>query len=122
MKKRLSTVLMLIVMGILFIGILPAMDTKSTTLNVKGMTCGDCVDKVSNALKAVDGISDVTVDHTSGKTLVTYDADLVSMDMMKSAVKTAGFKVGKKSWFSKKKQSASCGSGSSCMSKGGSSI
>ena len=122
MKKRLSTVLTLLVMGILFIGILPAMDTKSTTLNVKGMTCGDCVDKVSNALKAVDGISAVSVDHSTGKALVTYDADLVSMDMMKSAVKTAGFKVGKKSWFSKKKQSANCGSGSCCTSKGGSSI
>ena len=122
MKKRLSTVLALLVMGILFIGVLPASDTQSTTLDVKGMTCGDCVGKVSNALKAVDGISDVTVDHTTGKTLVTYDADLVSMDMMKSAVKTAGFKVGKKSWFSKNKRSANCGSGSCCKSKGGSSI
>ena len=122
MKKRNSVRLFLMIAGILFIGILPASDIQSTTLDVKGMTCGDCVGKVSNALKAVDGISDVTVDHTTGKALVTYDADLVSMDMMKSAVKTAGFKVGKKSWFSKNKQSASCGSGSCCTSKGGTSI
>ena len=122
MKKRLTVILFILITGILFIGVLPANDTQSTTLDIKGMTCGDCVAKVSTALEAVDGISAVSVDHSTGKALVTYDADLVSMDMMKSAVKTAGFKVGKKSWFSKNKQSASCGSGSCCTSKAGSSI
>jgi len=122
MKKRLSTVLALLVMGILLFEILPAKDTKFTTLNVKGMTCNACETKITTALKAVDGVSAVNVDYATGEAQVTYDADLVSMDMMKSTVNTAGFKVGKKSWFSKKKQSASCGSGSCCTSKGGSSI
>ena len=122
MKKRVSVILSLVVAGILFIGVLTADDTKSTTLDVKGMTCDACTIKVSTALKAVDGISVVTVDHTTGKAMVTYDAELVSMDMMKSAVKTAGFKVGKKSWLRKSKQSASCGSGSCCANKGGNSI
>ncbi len=122
MKKRLTVILFVLVTGILFVGVLPASDTKSTTLDVKGMTCGDCETKVSTALKAVDGVNDVTVDHSTGKALVTYDADLVTMDMMKMAVKTAGFKVSKKSWLKKSKQSASCGSGNCCASKGGTSI
>jgi len=57
MNKRLMVALVLVVAGILFIGVLTADDTKSTTLAVKGMTCGACETKVVQALVSIEGIS-----------------------------------------------------------------
>ena len=40
-------------------------------LSVSGMTCGSCVKHVTNALKPLDGVQDVSVDLATGKVKVT---------------------------------------------------
>lgn len=44
-------------------------------LDVSGMTCGSCVKHVTNALKALDGVGDVSVDLAAGKVKVTRATD-----------------------------------------------
>ena len=62
-------------------------------LKVRGMTCGGCTSKVTNALKAISGVSSVNVSLTAGEASVQYDERLTSSDKLKSAVQRAGYTV-----------------------------
>jgi copper chaperone CopZ len=62
-------------------------------LKVTGMTCGGCTSKVTHALKAVSGVSDIKVSLSAGEATVQYDERLTSPDQLKSAVKGAGYGV-----------------------------
>ena len=44
-------------------------------LSVAGMTCGHCVAAVTNAVRAVPGADDVTVDLKAGRVTVTGKPD-----------------------------------------------
>lgn len=60
---------------------------------VTGMTCGGCTSKVTHALKAIPGVSDVKVSLSSGEATVQYDERLTSPEQLKSAVTGAGYGV-----------------------------
>ena len=63
------------------------------TYNVTGMTCGHCVASVEAELRAVPGVSDVTVDLVAGGTshvTVTSDEPLARNDVA-AAVDEAGY-------------------------------
>lgn len=62
-------------------------------LKVTGMTCGGCTSKVTNALKAIAGVSNVNVSLTDGEASVQYDERLTSSEQLKSAVQRAGYTV-----------------------------
>lgn len=62
-------------------------------LKVTGMTCGGCISNVTHALKAIDGVGDVKVSLSAGEATVNYDERLTSPDLLKSAVKRAGYGV-----------------------------
>jgi copper chaperone len=62
-------------------------------LKVTGMTCGGCISNVTQALKAVSGVSDVEVSLAAGEATVQYDERLASPEQLKSAVKGAGYGV-----------------------------
>lgn len=64
-----------------------------TTLDVKGMHCGHCKASVTNALKGLDGVSDVSVDLEKGKASVEYDEARVQFSKMKEAVEEQGYDV-----------------------------
>ena len=59
---------------------------------VKGMTCSGCMNKVTNAVTAVDGVTDVDVDISNGELTVTGDAELDS-DKVRAAVADAGYEI-----------------------------
>ena len=65
---------------------------QTETMNVTGMTCGGCVDKVTRALTAVPGVGHVDVS-LPGKASVEFDEKLTSRDRLQSAVKGAGYGV-----------------------------
>ena len=67
--------------------------TKDVTLNVKGMTCGDCESKVRKVLSACKGVSDVKVDHKEGKAELHLEDGKGSVDDLIKAVKNLGYKV-----------------------------
>ncbi|MDQ0352792.1 copper chaperone [Alkalibacillus filiformis] len=63
------------------------------TLNVQGMSCGNCKQAVQNALKNLDGIASVEVHLDSGKVDVSFDEDTVSTEEVKEAIEEQGYDV-----------------------------
>lgn len=66
------------------------MDT--ATYTVVGMTCGHCVNAVTEELTKVDGIADVDVDLASGAVTVTSDGP-VDEAKVRDAVDEAGYEL-----------------------------
>ena len=62
-------------------------------MKVTGMTCGGCINNVTHALQAIDGVDDVKVSLSAGEATVQYDEQRTSPDPLKSAVKGAGYGV-----------------------------
>jgi copper ion binding protein len=60
------------------------------TYTVVGMTCDHCRRSVSSEVSAVDGVTDVDVDLTTGTVTVTSDQP-VSADKIREAVEEAGY-------------------------------
>lgn len=67
--------------------------SETIELNVKGMSCGHCEMAVNKALKALDGVSDASADHQSGKVTVEVEGAPPSREAMAEAVKKAGYEV-----------------------------
>lgn len=67
-------------------------DNKNTTLEISGMTCSSCVAKVEKALKAVNGVSDVSVNFATEKAKVIYQGNDIQKELIK-AVENAGYKA-----------------------------
>ncbi len=64
------------------------------TMKISGMSCMHCQMRVEKALKALEGVQNVTVDFRLGQ--ATFEAS-ASVDelTLKNAVKEAGYKPGK---------------------------
>ena len=62
-------------------------------LKVTGMTCGGCVDVVTRALVAVDGVHNVNVSLANGEAKVDFDENMTSIDALELAIKKAGYGV-----------------------------
>ncbi len=62
-------------------------------LEVTGMTCSCCTNNVANALKAINGVSEVAVSLSCSRARVQYDEKLTSPEQLKFAVKEAGYDV-----------------------------
>lgn len=60
------------------------------SLDVTGMTCGACAEKVKTALLGVEGVNGATVDATTGKAEVSYDAGKTSPEKILAGVATTG--------------------------------
>lgn len=66
----------------------------STKLEVMGMECQSCADKVTQGLKAVKGVEAVTVDYQLGQASVDYCAhELKDTKALIQAVEKAGFEA-----------------------------
>lgn len=62
-------------------------------LNVEGMSCAHCVNAVTKAVTALEGVGGVNVD-LAGKTVtVDYNADQVSLESIKDAIEEEGYDV-----------------------------
>lgn len=58
-------------------------------ISVEGMTCGHCSMSVTNELEAIQGVSQVSVDHATGKAVL--EADNVTNSQLSEAVSQAGY-------------------------------
>ena len=66
---------------------------ENLTFGVQGMTCQGCVASVTRVLKAVPGVSDVTVTLKPGTANVVYDGARTTETALKAAVGDAGYGV-----------------------------
>jgi len=60
-------------------------------ITIEGMTCGHCAISVTNELVTLEGVSNVQVDHSSGK--ATVEGDGVTEDQLAAAVEEAGYQA-----------------------------
>jgi copper chaperone CopZ len=65
---------------------------KETIINVNGMVCNGCENRVKNALKNINGVEDVLADHNTGKVVVTSNEDVLE-STMKETIEDIGFEV-----------------------------
>ncbi|MGA2333196.1 MAG: cation transporter [Syntrophales bacterium] len=62
------------------------------TVKIKGMTCNHCVMAVTNALKEIDGITNVKVDLQKAE--ATFDeVKPVDMGVVKERIRKAGYDI-----------------------------
>jgi len=64
----------------------------TTTYTVAGMTCGHCVNAVSEEVGAIPGVREVDVDLAAGR-LTVVSTDPVSSDAVRAAVEEAGYEL-----------------------------
>lgn len=67
---------------------------KETIINVKGMVCNGCENRVKNALKTIDGVEEVEANYTNGIVKVTSKED-VEESTLKDKIEDIGFEVEK---------------------------
>jgi len=67
-------------------------NTKNQTiLAVQGMSCPSCVRHVDEALKELDGVSEVEVRLREGKVLVRHDPSNAPVSSLVDALRDAGY-------------------------------
>ncbi len=66
---------------------------KTTTLQIKGMTCTACARASERAVKKLSGIADASVNFATEKMIVQFDEGSVTLDSIKAAVKKAGYEA-----------------------------
>ena len=67
----------------------------STTYAVRGMTCGHCVNAVTEEISAIPGVNEVTIDLVEGgdsTVTVASDAEL-ELEAVRAAVDEAGYEL-----------------------------
>ena len=62
------------------------------TMNIEGMMCGHCEERVKKALEALDAVSEAAVSHESGTAVVTLSSD-ISDEKLKETVEAEDYKV-----------------------------
>jgi copper chaperone len=68
-------------------------ETRETTLHVEGMTCGHCVKHVTEALRKVDGVSEVDVRLGEKRAVVQHDLAAAPLAALIAAVEEAGYEA-----------------------------
>ncbi len=62
-----------------------------STLPVIGMACSACSANVERALKALSGVTDVSVSLLSRTATITYNPELITLEQMKDAINALGY-------------------------------
>ncbi|PGT79569.1 copper chaperone CopZ [Bacillus sp. AFS040349] len=63
------------------------------TLNVKGMSCGHCVNSIEGSVGRLKGVSNVKVDLNSGSVDVEYNPNEVTLETIKETIDDQGYDV-----------------------------
>ncbi len=72
-----------------------AQNADDIVLNIKGMTCGGCANRVKDALIECTGVKDAQVDHKDGKAVVQVEKGKVNTQNLIEAVEKVGFSASK---------------------------
>ena len=62
-------------------------------IHVEGMTCGHCVETVTQAVNSLDGISQVSIDLDKKQVSVDFDDSRTNLDAISSKIVEVGFEV-----------------------------
>jgi sulfite exporter TauE/SafE/copper chaperone CopZ len=62
-------------------------------LIVDGMSCSSCEQRIEKAVRALEGVSQVSASASLSEVMVYYDADLVTRETIHGAIRSAGYQV-----------------------------
>ena len=62
-------------------------------IQVEGMTCGHCVETVTQAINSLDGVTQVSVDLDKKQVSVDFDESRTDLDTVSSKITEVGFEV-----------------------------
>ena len=65
---------------------------KETIINVKGMVCGGCENRIKNALGDIKGIEKVEANYKTGKVKI-FTSENVERKAMEDVIEDVGFEV-----------------------------
>ncbi len=68
-----------------------AVQSKTVTLDVPGMTCKFCPITIRKALEKVPGVIEAKADYETKTATVTFDPDKTTVDKLTAATKNAGY-------------------------------
>jgi copper chaperone len=57
------------------------------------MHCGNCVSKVENKLKNLDGVNSVSVNLAKGEAKISYDSKTTGFNTFQSAIQELGYQA-----------------------------
>lgn len=63
-------------------------------IEVRGMTCGHCEQRVVKALRRVPGVTAAAANHNEGRAVVTADATQATEHELRAAIESAGYAAG----------------------------
>ena len=70
---------------------------ESQILNIRGMTCAACAQRIEKTVRKLSGISQANVNLASEKLFVEYDSSALELSAIKAAVSKIGYEVVEKS-------------------------
>lgn len=65
--------------------------TDKTVLKMGGMTCAVCAQSIEDSLLKLEGVKEANVNLGAEKAYITYNADLVTVDDMKTSIENLGY-------------------------------
>jgi copper chaperone len=93
MRKNRVPALLGLVLMLSLVAISASAATKTVTIRVEGMRCGNCSSSVAKALKATDGVEKVEVSHEKGEAVIQYDDQKVTEAKLREVINGTGFKA-----------------------------
>ena len=73
----------------------------SEMLNIRGMTCAACAQRIEKTVRKVSGVNQANVNLASEKLFVEYDSDSVDLSAVKAAVTKIGYEVAERTEHAK---------------------
>lgn len=65
------------------------------TLQIAGMHCGSCAQRLGRVLERHDGVIKAEVDYPAGTAMVRYDETRLDGEQLGQLVRAAGFDIGR---------------------------
>ncbi len=62
-------------------------------INISGMSCNHCAQRVEDSLKKVPGVVDASVSFNEKKAIIKYSALQVDLDKLKDNIKDSGYEI-----------------------------
>lgn len=66
---------------------------KNISLNVKGMHCEGCSNRLTNVLQGLDGVNSANVSFENKKAELEIDENIIDIEEISEAIQDAGFEV-----------------------------
>jgi len=84
-------------------------ELKTQTLQVGGMDCGSCAKTIEVALQELHGVTEATVNFTTGKARVSYDPEILSEKSIYNQIKGLGYTIEQSHEAQSHQHTHSCG-------------